>query len=130
MPRYRHTQPVVPEGEYNVTVMSATEGRSKSGNEMIVLRLSPEGSTHWFSEHLVFSDSSYWKIAQFLTAIGKKLKGDEDIKPEDCLGRIARAIIGVKEFEGRSENVIKKWLPPKQHVIDLSDDVGGEEVSS
>jgi Protein of unknown function (DUF669) len=130
MPRYRHTQPVVPEGEYDVTVMSATEGRSKSGNEMIVLRLSAEGSKHWFSEHLVFSDASYWKIAQFLTAIGKHLKGDEDIKPEDCLGRTARAIVGVKEFGGRSENVIKKWLPAKQHVIDFSDDVEGEEVPS
>jgi hypothetical protein len=128
MPTYRHVQPVVAPGEYNVTVMAATLRRSKSGNEMMVLRLSANGSKNWFSEHLVFSDRSYWRIAEFLTSMGKQLTGDEDINPADYIGRTGRAIVGVDDFNGRPQNVIKKWLPPKSEAdADTSADSGVNE---
>jgi|GEM_PF-6847503 len=113
MPTYRHIQPVVPPGEYDVTVMSATLAPTKAGHEMMVLRLCAPGSSKWFFERLVFAESSYWKIAQFLTAMGKQLTGDEEINPPDYVHRSGRAIVGVHEFNGRPENFIKKWLPPK-----------------
>jgi hypothetical protein len=130
MPTYRHIQPFVPPGEYDVTVMSATLAPTKAGDEMMVLRLSAPGSSKWFFERLVFADSSYWKIAQFLTAMGKQLSGDEDINPVDYIHRTARAIVDVQDFNGRPENFIKKWLPPKSKAgavnsAETSNDEGG-----
>ncbi len=113
MPRYRHIQSVVPPGEYNVTVKIATLKQSTTGNEMFVLRLAAGSSDCWFNEHLVFADSSYWKIAQFLTAMGKQLTGDEDINPGEYVNRTARAVIGVQDYNGKPQNFIQKWLPPK-----------------
>jgi hypothetical protein len=60
----------------------------------------------------VFAENSYWKVAQFLTAMGHTLTGDEDIDPVDYVGRQARALVGVHEFRGLSQNYIEKWLPP------------------
>jgi hypothetical protein len=116
MPTYRHIQSVVPPGEYDVTVMSATLAPTKAGDEMMVLRLSAPGSSKWFFDRLVFAERFYWKIAQFLTAMGKQLTGDEEIDPLDYVCRSGRAIVGVHDFNGRPENFIKRWLPPKSNA--------------
>src|SRR5947209_128877 len=98
MPKYRHIQLVVPPAEHDVTVMNAKlEHSKKSGNEMITLRLTVPGGSISFFDHLVFEDNSYWKIAQFLTAMGEEIADDQDINPNDYVNRTARAVVGVRE---------------------------------
>ena len=117
MPKYRHIEVVVPPGEYDVTVETAMLKRSKKGNEMIVLQLSAGAKNRWFLEHLVFAEKSYWKIAQFLMAMGHNITGDEEIDPFDYVGRTARAVVDVHEFGGRSQNKIQQWLPPRESTV-------------
>jgi hypothetical protein len=79
---------------------------------MIVLELCAGDSDVRFLDHLVFTESSAWKIAQFLNAMGEELI-DQDIDPDDYIGRTARAIVGAREYQGRIQNCIESWLPPE-----------------
>jgi hypothetical protein len=113
MPKYRKVIWSVPPGEYQVEVVSAEERESKNGNETIALRLSieGEGDARTFPDHLVFTESCYWKIAQFLTAMGEEATDDKDIRAADYVGRRARAVVGVQKFKGLPQNKIDAWLP-------------------
>jgi len=114
MPKYpkptRRT--VVSPGKYEVQVVGAKNQISQNGNEMIVLRISVAGAARLFSDHLVFTESSLWKIADFLTAMGEEADEEHDIEPGNYLGRVALAKVGVEEYNGRAHNKIEKWLPP------------------
>lgn len=116
MPKFHKSRTVLPPGDYEVRVASATDKVSANENEMIVLRLSVEGHPQLFSDHLVFTESSSWKIAQFLTAMGEEVADDVDIHAADYVGRCARALIGVEEFNGIPKNRIEKWLSPAKTV--------------
>jgi len=108
---------IVEPGEYQVKVTSARSELSKSGNEMISLRLCVEGGASEFFEHLVFTGSGYWKIEQFLTAMGEEGIDGTEIEASDYTRRTARALVGVEDFKGRPQNKIVKWLPPKSAAV-------------
>ena len=111
MPKFRA---FVEPGKYEVSVVGAKSSVSKKGNQMITLRLSVEGAHRLFSDHLVFTESSFWKVADFLIAMGHPPSGevDLDFDPQNYVGCTAVALVGVEEFNGRSQNKIERWLPP------------------
>jgi len=113
MPKYRQIKFFAPPGEYQVEVVSAKERMSKNRNETIALRLSVGEDTLSFREDLVFTESSYWKVGQFLTAMGEEAADDKDIEAADYVGRTARALVGVREFRGLRQNYIERWLAPE-----------------
>jgi Protein of unknown function (DUF669) len=115
MPRYHKSRAVLPSGKYQVKVIGAKDEISKNGNPMITLRLSVKvkGASRVFFDHLVFTDSSDWKVAEFLTAMGEELTDEMDIKPYEYVDRTALARVGIKEFEGQLQNFIERWLPPE-----------------
>jgi Protein of unknown function (DUF669) len=117
MPRYRKTSTrcVAQAGKYEVLVVSAKNQRSKAGNQMITLglSLSEGGAPGLVFDHLVFTESCCWKIADFLTAMGETLSDEMDIEPSNYVGRTAFARVGIEDFNGHTQNKIEKWLPPE-----------------
>jgi Protein of unknown function (DUF669) len=105
-PRY------VPDGEYEVEVISARSQTSRNNNEMIVLKVSVGPGRCIIFDHLVFTDASDWKIAQCLTAVGIELQDGDDIHPRLFEHRRGRALVTVTMFDGCLQNKIAKWLPP------------------
>lgn len=124
MPQYKSGQQqqgeLLPEGDYPFTVEAAVLKTSSNGNEMIELRLRlPKGGVAF--DHLVFSDSSGWKIDQFRTSIGELVLLDEmvDVAPAELIGKTGLVHIIVEEWQGKKRNKVGSYLEPDD--LQLSD---------
>ena len=119
MPSYRSGDASRPEyvnhGEYSVEITGAEETISKNKNDMIELRLkvAPDGVVLF--DHLVFADSSFWKIDAFRASIGEKVvPGEEiDIIADDLIGRTGKVRLIVEDYQGRKRNKVAAWLVPQ-----------------
>jgi hypothetical protein len=113
MALYRKVTLVVPPGEYEVKIVNGYDKVSHNGNAMMVFRLTVEGLSRSFVDCIVFTESSDWKIAAFLAAMGIRVsENDEiDLRARDFVGRTGRAVVGVHEYRGSSENCIVRWVP-------------------
>ena len=119
MPSYRSAEPAsrpdfVPAGEYSVEVINAEETVSQKGHDMIELKLRVEPDGPVFYDHLVFTESSFWKIDVFRAAIGESVIANEEIEivADDLIGRQGRARLVIEEYNGRKHNKVGSWLVP------------------
>lgn len=106
----------VPSGVQILEVIEAVEKVSKTGNEMIVIKLEAKnGGT--VTDYLVFSEKSAFKLRQFIEAgTGKKLnKGDSvELTDEKCmLMKPLWAIVGPDDQNPQFQKV-KKYLTKEQ----------------
>ena len=119
MPSYKASTPSerpdhVEPGDYRVEVVDATETVSKSGHEMIELKLrTSEGS--YLYDFLVFIPQAFWKIDAFRAATGETVVPDEEteITADDLIGRTGTARLAVEEYNGRKRNKVTAWLAPR-----------------
>jgi hypothetical protein len=118
MPTYRASQPTerpdhVEAGDYEVEVIDAVETVSKSGHEMIELKLKTSAGSIFY-DFLVFTPSAFWKIDAFRAATGEAVTPDLDVDltPDDLIGRTGRARLVVEEYNGRKRNKLAAWLVP------------------
>ena len=102
-------------GVHRLEVVEAVEKVSKSGNEMIEIKLQAEsGGT--IKDFLVFSTKAAFKIRQFLEAAGKKLQTGDRISLTDsqCMDlKPMWAIIGPDE-ENPQYMKVRKYLKQDQ----------------
>jgi hypothetical protein len=116
MPTYKASIPTerpdhVEPGEYQVEVVDAVETVSKSGHEMIELKLkTSEGS--YLYDFLVFIETAFWKIDAFRAATGETVADEEavEIHADDLIGRRGRVRLVVEEYDGRKRNKVAAWL--------------------
>jgi hypothetical protein len=120
MPSYRASEPTarpdfVDPGEYQVEVVNAEETVSQKGHDMIELKLRVQPSGASLFDHLVFTETSFWKIDAFRAATGENvLSGEEvEIHADDLIGRTGRARLIVEEFSGRKRNKVAAWIAPQ-----------------
>jgi hypothetical protein len=125
MPTY-HKPTVLSGGVYDVKIVAAEERKSKSGNEMIVVKAETQfnGKTYYIRDYLLTGDPDR-KLQSFLRAIGEELEDGAEFQPDDYVGRSARAVVGVQEFDGGPQNKIKKWLPPAKAEAAADSNPGG-----
>lgn len=94
---------VLPEGEYDFEVRSATESRSKNGNDMIELKLAVfnAGQEVKTFDYLVFSQKAQWKLYSFCKAVGlvDRFKAGE-ITGFDCEGKSGRLKLKIDKSDG------------------------------
>lgn len=120
MPSYRSSEPTarpdyVEAGEYTVEVLNAEETVSQKGSDMIELKLRVEPSGAIMFDHLVFTETAFWKIDAFRAATGETVTPEQEveIRGDDLIGRTGRAKLLVEEFNGRKRNKVAAWLAPK-----------------
>lgn len=106
----------VPAGEYKLRVIEADEDTSKSGNDMIKLKLrivkSDGRDGPAMFDYLVFSDSSFWKIDAFLKAAGEHPGEGEEVSI-DCtaiIGWEVQARLTVDTYNGKQSNKVDAYL--------------------
>ena len=90
---------LLPGGEYDYEVMEVTEQFSKSGNEMVKLRLRifhGESGTRTLTDYLL--EAMAGKLKHFCTSHGMQDKYDAGtLCADDCMGLTGRVRIGIKK---------------------------------
>ncbi|MBC2592817.1 DUF669 domain-containing protein [Ruficoccus amylovorans] len=102
----------VPNGDYLVTVIEASETLSKAGDEMIKLKLEVEGHGVYLYDYLVATESSFWKIDTFRKAIGDRVvEGEEvELNASALEGRQGHARLRIEEYQGKKSNKVELWI--------------------
>jgi hypothetical protein len=124
---------LIPEGEYDFTVVKAEDKLSKAGNEMIQLDMDIfVGGTErpmkdWLMEKMAF------KLLHFCAATGLTAKYEAGtLAAQDCIGKSGKLNIVIKEGQGQygKQNGVKDYVvakvatdapvsePPKAAVFD------------
>jgi hypothetical protein len=119
MPTYKASTPTerpdhVEPGDYEVEVVDAVESLSKSGREMIELKLKTSAGSYLY-DFLVFIPNAFWKIDSFRAATGEHVTPDEEteITADDLIGRTGTVRLTIEEYNGKKRNKVVAWLTPK-----------------
>jgi hypothetical protein len=119
MPSYTASTPTerpdfVDPGDYQVEVIDAIETVSKTGHEMIELKLRTSPGSYLY-DFLVFIPNAFWKIDSFRAATGEVVSPEEDVEitADDLIGRNGKARLSVEEYNGKKRNKVTAWLPDK-----------------
>jgi len=102
-------------GIHLARIETAVEAVSKAGNEMLQLEVKVGPLT--FRSWVVFTTKNSRNVAEFATAIGKRVIEGKTlvIETEDCVGKIARVELGpgerINDKTGKPYLEIKRWLP-------------------
>jgi hypothetical protein len=119
MPSYNASTPTerpdfVDPGDYQVEVIDAIETVSKSGHEMIELKLRTSAGSYLY-DFLVFIPTAFWKIDAFRAASGEVVSPEDDVEitADDLIGRSGTARLTVEEYNGKKRNKVAAWLPQK-----------------
>lgn len=106
----------VPAGTYRVRVIEASEDTSKSGNDMVKLKLrvlKPDGGEGpALFDYLVLSENASWKIDQFLAACGHPTAEGDDVSldVDDMIGWECEADLSVEEYNGKKSNKVAAYV--------------------
>jgi len=119
MPSYNASTPTerpdfVEPGDYQVEVIDAIETVSKTGHEMIELKLKTLVGSYLY-DFLVFIPNAFWKIDSFRAATGEEVSPEEDVEiiADDLIGRSGTARLTVEEYNGKKRNKVAAWLTRK-----------------
>ena len=119
MPTYKASTPSerpdhVEPGDYEVEVVDAIETLSKSGHEMIELKLKTSAGSFLY-DFLVFIPNAFWKIDSFRAATGEEVTPEDDVEitADDLIGRTGTARLIVEEYNGKKRNKVAAWLTRK-----------------
>lgn len=108
---------LLPKGEYDYEVIEAKEARSKSGNEMIALkvRVFHGESERTMNDYLL--DSMPGKLKHFCVQNGLQRQYDGGtLCADDCSGRTGRAFVGIEKDRAGNypdKNKIVDYVVPK-----------------
>jgi hypothetical protein len=104
----------LPPGEYPFRVLDAAAKRSKSGNEMIELKLAvgrdADNEVTLF-DYLVFDGKSEWKVDAFLTSCGMHPgEGAEvDLEPSEFVAWEGSCRLKIEKYDGRDQNKVAAY---------------------
>ncbi len=105
---------LLPAGDYDFEVLDAEDKISKSGNEMIVVKLAvfrANGSRQYVTDFLM--EKLAFKLRHFCYAVGVGDKYESgDLAAEHVKGRAGRVKIQIEEQEGYPpKNIAKDYIP-------------------
>jgi len=119
---------LLPKGNYPCFVYDMTAGESENNNPKaeVVLKIAKgehKGRQLWVN--LTFTKKAWWKVVEFLKAVGIDPENDlpKDVKDqyelvasikEDILGSKVIAQVGHRKWQGEDREDVKKVLKPKE----------------
>ncbi len=125
---------VLPAGTYNVVVDEAEAKKSSSGNSMISLQLLVEDGEYEGRKlftHVVFSPKTMGMAKRTMNRLGLADLTNGPFKPnqeaaDQFVGKRAKVVVKVKQYEGEPANEVKKILPAGGGEGGSSDFLGDE----
>lgn len=104
---------LIPRSLQDFEVLTADEETSKSGNEMLKVKLGIEhdGRTRWVTDYLVATEGMAYKVRHFAESIGLLAEYEAgDLHAADVRGRAGRCRVGIEPA--------KDDFPAKNKIID------------
>jgi len=120
---------IVPPGEYSAIICDSKEKTSKSGNQMLEIRLKITETNYWGTcvwDWLVFINNkpAKDKLKNFCNAVGIETEGGEvDISPNSLLNKQLLITIENVEFNGKIQNRVAYNGYKKDDLNPLCDEV-------
>lgn len=120
-------------GLYKAVVKEAEAGKSKAGNDQlkVVLQIQNKGEfkgSNLFHYVPIDPDSpGFFRMKEFVTAMGKKQKGTLDLS--NILGNEVQVRVKSDSFEGEYRARVGAVLPPKGEDEDADDDDDDDDTS-
>lgn len=132
---------LLPDGMYPFVVKEYEQKISKSGNEMLQVRLAimdKDGSQRNLTDYLVATDQMMFKLKHFCETIGFEKEYEKgNFEPSKCIGRSGKALIGIQKGSAKQDgtgsypdkNSIKDYVKSEEKKSkvaidpDLNDDI-------
>lgn len=132
---------LLPDGIYPFIVKDFEQKMSKSGNEMLQIRigiLDTDSSERNITDYLVATDQMMYKLKHFCDTIGFEKEYEKGLfEPAKCVGRSGKAIIGIQKGSAKQDgsgfypdkNCIKDYVKGDEKKVDskidpdLNDDI-------
>lgn len=118
---------VFPKGEYDFTIITASNETSKAGNSMIKLELdiyASSGKKSRVFDYLL--ETIAYKLKHFCQAVGLHEEYDAgDIVADMCFNRSGRCIIGIqsdKTGEYSDKNIVRDYCKTEKKVDDINEE--------
>lgn len=97
--------------QYPFQVIEATDGKSKSGNDMITIVLVVDHNGHQKKIYDYLPSHLGWKIKSFLTAIGKeKMLSKGEVTSLDCYGAAGLCTLKAEVWEGKVQYRVNSYI--------------------
>jgi len=103
-------------GLYDFEVLEAKERMSKSGNDMIEMKVKlydTDGRTFNLFDYLVASEGMAYKVRHFASGTGMLAQYERgELKADDCVGKTGRAQVGIDKA--------KNGYPARNSIADYA----------
>lgn len=127
---------VLPEGQYNVKVVSCEEKTSTKGNSYWAIKYETANGDTIF-DNLVFTEKTFNRVKKLFKTLGLDVEGEFDYKPSDIIDCYMKAEVLIESYtdktgKERTKNVIDLWnceslkatkKAPKKVVKEESDEL-------
>lgn len=111
---------LLPEGDYDFKVDDLEYTNSKSGKNMVVVKIiipQPEKDVH-VNDRLVLTQNMQWKLAQFFKCLGLWEKAHTVGMPwDDTVGKTGRLHLKHRLYNGKEYNQVDKYLLPQENAV-------------
>ena len=102
-----------PEGKYEAELLSYEEKLSKTGNEMVELKMKvygSDGSESNIFDYLVGTKGMAWKIKAFCMAAGLPY-GQQPLPIQQAVGKLFQVKVVTESYDGKDRNKIDDYYP-------------------
>lgn len=116
---------ILPEGDYEFTVMSVERARSSGNGKIPACNMakvtiaidSPQGTVNVVT-NLILHSSLEWKVSEFFASLGLKKKGEPfRMNWNQAIGAKGYCKMGRRENNGNTYNDVKRFLPVGEHAV-------------
>ena len=104
---------VLPEGQYNVKVVSCEEKTSTKGNPYWAIKYETDNGDTIF-DNLVFTEKTFNRVKKLFKTLGLDVEGEFDYEPSDIIDCYMKAEVLIESYtdkngKERTKNVIDLW---------------------
>lgn len=113
---------VLPEGDYNFEIIDFERGRHNGSDKLppcnkatVHIKIEAPQGTAIIKHNLFLHSTTEGLLCAFFTGIGQRKKGEQlKMNWNAVVGARGRAKVGIRKYEGKEYNEIKKFYEPEE----------------
>lgn len=118
--------PRLPAGAYAAKISGAEAGKSKAGNDQVVLAFTLDNGRGVYPFYCGLETKSLFKLRRVLTSVGVDAKKKVAFDPARLVGKSIGVILEDDEYDGREKSSVSTVIPAK----DVKDEPTNKEIET